>query len=386
MGSSSLPLSVAVRISGQTPALSRLRESSQTRARENGHEQARRIAAQRQPRLGRGAGRRQRRRHDRGDGRGRRRIHLLHLGLGDRLLPGGGRQGARPRPQGAEADHRHPRAREPERRARLRRGERQARGDGGACRLRHAALRRRGAHRVPLRPARGDHRRRLADQLSRQLPRRARRRRAHLAAAELRPERHRAAVHQVGPPHGAAGQRRADDLARVAGGAHRAVRAGLSDAAARGVAAQGQGREVSDHGSAWRREARRARRRRHPRDRAAAGQGGQSVRAGGALGPQSGDRAGAGDAVRIDGAAGRAIGPARLPVLPAQPSALHERREPQGRRRGAGARRRHSLARRQQSAAGQRLGGDDRRRAGQAPHPDHGVHRRSAADRRRACR
>ena len=49
-----------------------------------------------------------------------------------------------------------------------------------------------------------------------------------------------------------AGQRRADDLARVAGGAHRAVRAGLSDAAARGVAAQDQGREVSDHGSARR--------------------------------------------------------------------------------------------------------------------------------------
>ena len=47
-------------------------------------------------------------------------------------------------------------------------------------------------------------------------------------------------------------------------------------------------------------------------------------------------------------------------------------------------RRRHSLARRHQSAAGQRLGGDHRRRARQAPHPDHGVHRRSAADRRRA--
>ena len=116
--------------------------------------------------------------------------------------------------------------------------------------------------------------------------------------------------------------------------------------AARSVAAQDQGREVSDHGSARRREARRARRRRHPRDRPAAGQGGKSVRAGGALGPQSGDRAGAGEVVRTDGAAGRAIGPARLPVLPAQPSALHERREPQGRRRGARARRRHSLARR----------------------------------------
>ena len=116
----------------------------------------------------------------------------------------------------------------PQRRARLCRGERQAGGHRGACRLRHAALRRRGAHRVPLRPARGHHRRRLADQLSRQHSRRARRRRPHLAAAELRPERHRAAVHQVGPPHGVAGQRRADDLARAAGGADRAVRAGVS--------------------------------------------------------------------------------------------------------------------------------------------------------------
>ena len=131
-------------------------------------------------------------------------------------------------------------------------------------------------------------------------------------------------------------------------------------------------------------QARRARRRRHPRDRAAAGQGGKSVRAGGALGPQSGDRPGAGPAVRADRAAGRAIGAARLPVLPAQPSALHERREPEGRRRDPRARRRHSLARRFQSAAGQRLGGDDRRGAGQAPHPDDGVHRRPAADRRRA--
>ena len=120
------------------------------------------------------------------------------------------------------------------------------------------------------------------------------------------------------------------------------------------------------------------------RDRAAAGQGRKSVRAGGALGPQSGDGAGAGAALRIDGAAGRAIGAARLPVLPAQPSALHERREPEGRRRGPRARRRHSLARRHQSAAGQRLGRDDRRRAGQAPHPDDGVHRRPAAHRRRA--
>ena len=269
-----------------------------------------------------------------------------------------------------------------ERGARLRRGERQARGDGGACRLRHAALRRRGAHRVPLRPARGHHRRRLADQLSRQLPGRARRRRTYLAAAELRPELHRAAVHQVGSPHGDPGQRRADDLARVAGGAHRAVRAGVSHPSARSVAAQDQGREVSDDGSARRGEARRARRRRHPRDRAAAGQGGQSVRGGGALGAQSGDRPCPRATVRADRAAGRAIGTARLPVLPAQPSALHERREPQGRRRRACARRRHSLARGFQSAAGQRLGGDDRRRAGQAPHSDDGVHRRPAAHRR----
>ncbi len=64
-----------------------------------------------------------------------------------------------------------------------------------------------------------------------------------------------------------------DDLARAAGGAHRAVRAGLSAVAARGVARQGQGREVSDHGAARRGAARGARRRRHPRDRAAAGQG-----------------------------------------------------------------------------------------------------------------
>ncbi len=263
---------------------------------------------------------------------------------------------------------------------------RQARGDGGACRLRHAALRRRGAHRVPFRAAGGDHRRRLADQLSGQLPRRARRRRPHLAAAELRPERHRAAVHQVGPPHGAAGQRRPDGLARAAGRAHRALRAGLSATAARGVACQGQGREVSDHGPARRGAARRARRRRHPRNRATAGQGGQPVRAGGALGAQSGDGAGAGAALRIAGAAGRAIGAARLSVLPAQPSALPEPRQHQGRRRDPSARRRHSVARRFQSAAGQRLGGDHRRRAQQAPHPDHGIHRRSAARPPTRCR
>ncbi len=47
-------------------------------------------------------------------------------------------------------------------------------------------------------------------------------------------------------------------------------------------------------------QARGARSGRHPRDRAAAGQGGKSVRAGGALGPQSGDGAGAGAALRID--------------------------------------------------------------------------------------
>ena len=70
----------------------------------------------------------------------------------------------------------------------------------------------------------------------------------------------------------------------------------------REVSLPDQGREVSDRwsSSAWR--ARRARSRRHPRDRAAAGQGGESVRRGGALGPQSGDRAGAGATVRADGA------------------------------------------------------------------------------------
>ena len=148
--------------------LVRPRKAHKLSAREERHEQARRNAAQRKPRLDRGARRRQRRRHDRGDGRGRRRLHLLHLGLGDRLLPGGRRQGACAGPQGAEADHGDARACVAQRRARLCRGERQARGDRGACRLRHAALRRRGAHRVPLRPAGRHHRRRLADELSRQ--------------------------------------------------------------------------------------------------------------------------------------------------------------------------------------------------------------------------
>ena len=213
--------------------------------------------------MDRSSRRRQRRRDDRGDGRGRRRVHLLHVGVGDRLLPGGDRQGARQRPPRAQADHRDARARQPQRRARLRRGIRQARGDRGARRLRHAALRRRGAHGVPFRPAGGDHRRRLADQLSGQLQRRTRRRRPHLAAAELRPEFHRAAVHQVGSPHADPGQSGPDDLARLASGAHRAMRAGVSHAAARSFAAQSERRQVPHHGSARRRAARRARCRRH---------------------------------------------------------------------------------------------------------------------------
>ena len=58
-----------------------------------------------------------------------------------------------------------------------------------------------------------------------------------------------------------AGQSGPDDLARLAGGAHRTMRAGVSHAAARGFAAQGERREVSDDGPARRRAARRARRR-----------------------------------------------------------------------------------------------------------------------------
>jgi len=99
----------------------------------------------------------------------------------------------------------------------------------------------------------------------------------------------------------------------------------------REVSLHKQGREVSNDGSARRGEARRAGCRRHPRDRAAAGQGGQSVRRGGALGAQPGDRPCPRHTVRAHGAAGRAIGTARLPVFPAEPSALYERREPQGR-------------------------------------------------------
>ena len=83
-----------------------------------------------------------------------------------------------------------------------------------------------------------------------------------------------------------------------------------------------KGAKFPDHGPARRGAAGRARRRRHPRDRRAAGEGAEPVRAGGALRPQSGDGPCAGPALRTAGAAGRAIGAARLSVLPAQPSAL----------------------------------------------------------------
>ena len=70
---------------------------------------------------------------------------------------------------------------------------------------------------------------------------------------------------------------------------------------------------------------------------AAAGQGRESVRHRGALGPQSGDGPGPGAALRTAGPAGRAVGHPRLPMLPTQPSALPEPCLAQGRRCGAGA-------------------------------------------------
>ena len=114
----------------------------------------------------------------------------------------------------------------------------------------------------------------------------------------------------------------------------------------------------------------------------AAGEGGQPVRRGVALGPKSGDRACAGAALRTAGASGRAVRQTLVSLLPPHPSALPEQHQPEGRRSRAGARCRYPLDDRTQCAVGQRVRRDGRCRAVEAPHSDHGVHRRSTAHRR----
>ena len=178
----------------------------------------------------------------------------------------------------------------------------------------------------------------------------------------------------------------ADDLARAAGGAHRAVRAGLS---ARCRAKSRSPRSRARNFRPWTSSAWRGPPRPTPtasaRSRERLVKAREPVRAGGALGPQSGDGPGAGAALRAASALPVAQSGLRAyQCFPLNHPLYMSGAQPQGRRRGARARRRHSLARRHQPAAGQRLGRDDRRRAGQAPHSDHGVHRRPAAHRRRA--
>ena len=190
---------------------------------------------------------------------------VLHLRLGDRLLPGGHRQGPRAGPQGAEADHRHARARQPQRRARLRRGQRQAGRDGGPRRLRHAALRRRGAHGLARRASGADHRRAAAGGVPGSMLGAREPEGPSLAATDVRPERHRAAIHQVGPSSRISGQSRTDGVARLAGRLHRAARAGLSQHSARGLAREDHERALSDARSARRGAAAGARRGRHSR-------------------------------------------------------------------------------------------------------------------------
>ena len=172
---------------------------------------------------------------------------VLHLGIGDRLLPGGHRQGAREGAQQPDpADHRAARACEPQRGARLRGGERPARRHRGACRLRHDALWRRGPHRGPQRPSGGDHRRLPADLLRRDHEGRARRGRASLDAGDLRPERDRPQLRQVGPPADLAGQPRDDREPGGAGDAERALRPGLSELPQGAHPAAGRGRALPE--------------------------------------------------------------------------------------------------------------------------------------------
>ena len=113
------------------------------------------------------------------------------------------------------------------------RGQRQVRGDGGACRCRHAALWLRRPYRVAQRPAGADDRGCGACGLSRQHAGLARGGRASLGAAGVRPERHRPAIHQMGQAARIPGQSRPDGQPRAAGGAVRAVRPGLYQLPAR---------------------------------------------------------------------------------------------------------------------------------------------------------
>ena len=70
-------------------------------------------------------------------------------------------------------------------------------------------------------------------------------------------------------------------------------------------------------------------------------------------------------------------------VLSAGPTRSYSQTaEPEGRRRRSGARRRHPLDDRPECTRRRRLRRHGRRRAIEAPHPDHGVHRRPAAYRR----
>ena len=102
-------------------------------------------------------------------------------------------------------------------------------GDRGPCRLRHDALRRRRPYRGAKPPPRGDHRRLPADFIRRDAQGRARRGRPSLDAGDLRPERDRPELRQVGPPSDLAGQSRHHREPRGAGDAERALRPGLSE-------------------------------------------------------------------------------------------------------------------------------------------------------------
>ena len=289
--------------------------------------------------LDRGAGRRRGRRAGRRVRRRRDRPSVLHLGIGDRLLPGGHRQGARPgRQQPDPADRRAARACEPQRRARLRGGERPARRDRGPCRLRHDALRRRRPYRGAEPPAGGHHRRLPADLLCRDAQGRARRGRASLDAGDVRPERDRPQLRQVGPPADLAGQPRHHRQPRGAGDAERALRPGLSELPQGAHFAPGRRRQLPERRPARHPAPRRAVPRGRGRGRAQADRGGPSGRGGVGLGARPGDGAGAGRALRAARPRGRGFGAAELYELPVPPPLLPGPGGARRRRRGAGAR------------------------------------------------
>ena len=141
-------------------------------------------------------------------------IRLLHLGLRDRLLSRSDREGAGARTPGTAHDHDDPRARGAQRRARLHGGEREAVGNRGARRRRDAQLRRRDPHRLAQRPAGDAHRRRAAGRYPGSMLG-SRDAAATSGCSNLRPERHRPQVHQVGSPPRISGQSRTDRQPRA---------------------------------------------------------------------------------------------------------------------------------------------------------------------------